>query len=732
MRRIIIYTVTGLFLSPFCLFAQKRYSDTKTLEIRTPIAWKGVILPGKMSYGFYKDSSGNTIMDGAFKFSGSTSGWQGKQGYSSSLNVSGGYKNGVLNGTFSAKGHDETSRWGNRMWTADYGAEIMFVKGNIEGKLSVWLNDSEESSKLFATATVKNGKLIGSYHCNSGTYSWETNSHDSEVSGQFTSDGTLTGEWRYKNSNGRIDIYNFKNNVLVSGGRGTWNDELYRLSKEYASKKISKEGLMEMGYGVNTAKLNLGCLSFLVTRDFSYGLNQFCDVNNLNFNFCERKYEFIEQVSLINEKGLSKLYEDLTEHIKSHRPSKDVCGSDSIAEPLPFTDKYLKLNVYSEYLRDEYFDGGYPSMDKAIISRKDYESLLEFIDSTSRSYPIRYYDLLEKSMSVYAETGNYKSMVSMFGAKESIIKIKEAIETIEQTFSGNNMTDDGKFYIIPDSYLLVEKPSEVKLDYLEKALVAETEYETLCGKVKENISEKRSDKSLRQNAFKSMAKIFHDKVDARLKPELNTSMRNALKVLDNGKVFEAIDSENRRIKSECSSKLAASVSACTKSLLGDGSFSDVKSCNAYMARINEAVELQKDAVEFFTIKNEAQEAKAGVMEKYGKVYKNETKAFASKVDTSLPEVNFTSHDEILEKIEICNDLIVCSTDFANTCSVADTMNTEYDTLVKTVKANKKAAKQLGIDLKSPDLKPIFSTVEDMQKKTESYRTLVSKIVAAGV
>ena len=722
MMKKVSLVMIGFAVSCIGAFAQKHYNDTESAWAQPPV---GVDLVGDLSYSFYKSETGKVIKDGPFKFSATRKGTINRVTFSTTYSLSGEYKDGNLHGKITAKGYDTASSKDGKQ-TIDYGANLNLKEGAPEGSQYAWYTDSSKPNKWSVRANVKNGNLVGKFEY-IGFYE-----STFSITGQFTDDGLLDGEWTEKVV-GNILISTFKNGVLIDGDRNTWTDELKKASVQYAEGAVTKEELEKNGFMVHTRDFSsLECFgSFISSSDYlSLNSNYFGEID---FSCQYVTYEYLTQNAILNQSGVDKILSAYEEHIKNHKDGliPSSLGGDS---SYPLADYYYESDDYMVLLRyptpiEEYITGD-PNARNILISKEQYDSINLAIAKWSKQYAIHFYEFLKDDDRRLLLAGETDALLDKYGANSLSVILNDAMRIA----NGDYRTNDEMYNRKKDSNILYVVPEKDE-HYLDvtQFINIEKDYKNILDEINRHRTNARK-KSIMDVVYESMSAAAPKEPLFSMMNGLKESLNSALEFFEDGKIFIGIENENAKIKSAYTKEIYASTTAVTSSLIGDGVFSSMDGMREYIERIKDAKTVQSNVSVLMSLYNDALSAKKEIESKYQKIYKDQYKTFSSNFTSNTPKLAFTSKEDQENRIESCMQWNKMVSDFADMCNLADKMNNDLIILNQTIeqleKDGKSVRKELKPFLKELDrynTKPEFKTIDDVQAKIALYQEMQQKI-----
>lgn len=270
-------------------FSQKVESYQGTQAFNSMIGY----ISGTEKYSYYVDDEGQQLRQGAYFFSGSKELSNETHQVKGKYTLSTTFANDKLNGTYTASAIINGKKWsytkGWQSYTGSSKLTCVFANGKPNGTFTA---SYDGDMKYSGSTTLKNGKFVGAYK-----YSGPGENNSLwNMSGQLTSDGKLTGNWKVENIvEDWHKSYTFLNDVLIADGHMT--PQLQNIAKQYAEGKISEENLIEKGYvvAINELPLNLFVDYLLFKNDDDFGL----DILG-GYDFSEYNSKIYKKVVLAN------------------------------------------------------------------------------------------------------------------------------------------------------------------------------------------------------------------------------------------------------------------------------------------------------------------------------------------------------------------------------------------------------------------------------------------------
>jgi len=272
-------------------------------------------VPGKEKYSYSVNEDGDKLLQGNYTFSGVHEFGNNTAQIKNTVSVTTTCKDNKINGSYVLKENVVGKKYipfqGWKTATASVNFSGTFTNGNPNGNFSIIINDD---GIIKGSATLKNGKYIGFYNYEMPGY---------KLSGNLTTDGKLSGEWIDKDPQQTIK-YVFENDVLINTiyPDRTTSPALQQVAKQYATGKVTKQQLIEMGYGVKIEKLPLDNLIDELFLGDETGLKRRGELNfhgEYNFSeYGEKTYSSIEKVNFVTNEMFNRIENNIKTAYHGH------------------------------------------------------------------------------------------------------------------------------------------------------------------------------------------------------------------------------------------------------------------------------------------------------------------------------------------------------------------------------------------------------------------------------
>ena len=282
---------------------------TGKVIVNTPLEYDDGVRD--VTYNYTVDNDGNRILNGMFsikgthKYSGRVPGL-GTLTESGTYRLSANYKNDELNGTMnvSANYTETANSWG-RVESNNYKYSLTgsFVNGLPNGAFNVTSRNGGMPS--YARVNFKKGVLVGAFSCET----YYDHGFSYKYTGTLTADGQLTGRWTVNtNDNYKKETYSFLNGVLLSysSKKEDTTPKETELAKKYATKAITQEELLAMGYVVIDDSFKLG--EYVNNVILSGAIAPWGKKNGLfGYSFSSdnnKRYQYLKKLDIVNDSQL--------------------------------------------------------------------------------------------------------------------------------------------------------------------------------------------------------------------------------------------------------------------------------------------------------------------------------------------------------------------------------------------------------------------------------------------
>lgn len=409
------------------VFAQTTKQITEDYLVTGP--WTDYVVP--MKYSYTVSDEGERIMNGPISISGKQNEVYGNVTISGNYLLNASAKNGKLNGPMSvtANYHGvKKLRNGQKVEDYSYSLSGGFIDGLPNGTFTAKATNFGTS-----TVTYKKGVLVGAYNVNESIDDRIVN-----IKGSLNNDGKMVGTWQISIL-GDASVWEFVNGVriIVSSKNQESTPKQIEMAKKYASGAITEKQLEAEGYFPVQDSICLGDYASdifflkvmanwdkLPGRDFKSGYWV--------------KYTYLYNILPLPESEFEKVITNYKAEGKA-----------------PLVVEYDKTT--NGYTTHYYVDYGTPHFKllKRRFSNEQVAQIKEALDYYCRQNPITISDILNDwslgNMAVnLPSTFEALKKNPRYDRYESLIEnVNELSKAIKERLEGKALTSDGLFYILP-------------------------------------------------------------------------------------------------------------------------------------------------------------------------------------------------------------------------------------------------------------------------------------------
>ena len=751
-------------------WAQKvqNYSGTKAFETQI-----GTVV-GTEKYPYIVSDRGKKIMHGAYSFSGKDAEKSNRAEYSLTYTLNTNYKQGNLHGTYTmnenlvGKYYEFGEGWQSMKGSAKLTGT--FADGKPAGTFTA---SYDEPGKLQqnGTVTMKNGKYVGSYYYKgNGYHCYE------EIKGQLTSDGKLTGKWKYRDITGSVEIdWVFENDVLISSDNGSevTPTAVQNIARQYAQGKISEEQLQDKGYIIKRRTLELDdFISYLVLDIGDYGFEK---MEGWDFTeYKAKEYVSIEAPNSLSEAGFQYLI-TLVRGQGGEPQAKEIVTKDkySIRQNPKWEDEgyfVIKCNPsFSE--KFGYYTGTYYYV---ALNKKQYQGLTAVQDSMAIAYPRTFstatFSTFQKDSSAAmrklinspslrkSENESVRETLAFLNKSFTALPgykglIGEENSTISSTRGGystypvkNSLAYGDTCYFTPDNKFMISRHSDEHIFAVSTDLVqsinAYTQAIALSEQMEDQIKKKvtsvnatlekcinSTKNKANKNYYKQLKANYTTMVKTDDIVERDLISQETLLIISK---FDSIARKNEQLDSNLPKTLKANYQRMFASFTSLPSFKSLAEMKKYTPKVNEFVRIQNDFVALNKICNEVESIHAELKTVCDAMpYKKQVKSYVDSYEAAKQILEMSSLKELDDQIQkmqqLQKEMSLCKEDLL-------TLNKEYTSVVETdAKLKEQCGKSYGDVYKA--YKGIYdkgiqiqsiSSIKDIESKIEEIRQLASE------
>lgn len=338
-------------------FAQRQKATDSFLAI---FEWNFV---GDYTYQYIRQDNGNEVLDGPFTMVASINernlpyGWY-KANVTGKYNLKGTHSNGDLHGALTLDASMAASATNGERESRTYTFRGNFKNGYPHGNFRV----EYPSYGVKVNVNYKDGILVGQFYVKA----IGDDSLPCTTTGTFTSDGRMTGAWKYETVHGTKQV-TFSNGVITNGS--TYDSSLSAKAKAYASGTITKEKLLKENIFVKVDSMELG--RDVYAQILTDGI-PFEKLGGYDFSLSRYvKFYYLERIPTFSTEGLVKFAETIDPSVN---PSEALDYKPSMG--LHYCTVYKDSELAQYCLGSPSWDYG---MEHVYFTEDQYQELMTLI-----------------------------------------------------------------------------------------------------------------------------------------------------------------------------------------------------------------------------------------------------------------------------------------------------------------------------------------------------------------